>query len=51
MLLLLYPKLSINNRSIISNLSHHMRLGNNYNESFQFNDIMNFAYVITSKID
>jgi len=40
---MLNPKLSslINDRSIIFNLSHHVRFSNNYNETFQFNDAMN----------
>ena len=45
MLLLLYPKLSslINDRSIIFNISRQVRFSNTYNESFQFNDVMNLC--------
>jgi len=42
MLLLLYPKQLINKR-IIFNLSHQVPFNNNYNESFQFNDVMNLC--------
>jgi len=50
---LLYPKLSslINDRSIIFNLSRHVRFSNNYNESFNLMTSWTCAYVITSCIN
>jgi len=48
MLLLFYPELSslINDRSIFSNLSHDVRFSNDYNESFQFNEVLCTRIVI-----
>jgi len=45
MLLLFYParSSSMNVRSIIFNLSHHVCFSINYNESFQFNYVMNLC--------